>query len=130
MEQIELHKEKVVQAEQEAETEKLIQEQKKKDARLRLLEIIDDYKTKKRKWTSCYREVLSLGLWDEPNWQEAYKHHKSQMENVFNEYIFEKQGEKLLRRSQEIVEKKKKAGRNRKEAKYGSYKCTKLSFEV
>ena len=92
VEQIELHKEKVVQAEQEAETQKLIQEQKKKDAKLRLLEIIDDYKTKKRKWTSCYREVLSLGLWDEPNWQETYEHHKSQMENVFNEYIFEKQG--------------------------------------
>ena len=38
VEQIELHKDKIVQAEQEAEMEKLIQEQKKKHARLRLLE--------------------------------------------------------------------------------------------
>ena len=69
--------------------------------------------TKKRKWTSCYREVISLGLWDEPNWQRTYEKHKAEMTDIFNDYVLEKE-DAILRKSVELMNEKKKSAWRRK----------------
>jgi len=105
--QIEMQEEKLKQAEKEKKMQKIVDEQKKKKAKVLLVEIINAYNNKKRKWTSCYREVISLGLWDEPNWQRTYEKHKAEMTDIFNDYVLEKE-DAILRKSVELMNEKKK----------------------
>ena len=78
-----------------------IEEKKKEESRKLVAKIIVDYKNKVKKWADCYQEVLSLGMYDDPQWVAIRKKHEQEAEETFQNYIIEKDDEALLRKSAE-----------------------------
>ena len=78
-----------------------IAQKKKEHSRTLVAKIILDYKNKVKKWPDCYREVLCLGMYDDPQWVDAREEHDQEAEETFAGYMTEKEDEVLLRQSVE-----------------------------
>jgi hypothetical protein len=84
----------------EIEVAKKLAEQRKKDARKQVQIIVKQYKEGKEKWADCVRQVLALGMYDDPSWEQIRLEHDNKAEEVYNKYILEKEDKDFLRMSQ------------------------------